>query len=603
MKKSARSGQTPLTQQHRHSTRAWKFTILLIGGLAVLIWGALFFGGMRGFDLSDNGFYLLSISQYENITIDSRWFAGLLAYPYKLFGESVVALRLFGMLVTLIVTGTLAFISISLFQPIINRSQHWLFILPALSAGVFVYRNWSTTPSYNWLVLIGVSLVCIGVLNWLAASNVGRARWGAFILGIGVMLVAWGKLTSMGVLLVWLLVALPITAHRFQTWRRLRFDWWLFPLLGGVLILLLGVGQEISLDNWVGKLQRAFEHQSMLRDDTSLFLTRFIVTPLLSLTRLLVSAMMTLVPFGLLTLLVLRRRQRLHTRTGYLLLIFVYLLNLAWVTGFANNSSNVGRWALALYIMTLLWVFIVHRYANDKPSQALNSVDMYRWLFSLGLVVLPIVVSFGTRNYAAGFGTSAYFVVLASLLIIASSTISRVLKWLMLVGITLSVAWVMFTTAQNPYRQDVPVWKMQTPVTIRQGQDSVLVSEKLAIYLRDIQTVAEEAGFVAGTPIIDWTGHAPGTVYALGGEAYGFMWFLGNYAGSDEAARFILEEGWTESQRQSAWLLTSDGRRALSDDVLRDMGIDFSGNYEAVGQATLPFFNETHTLWRPINSP
>jgi hypothetical protein len=565
-------------------TSGWRIVALIIGGLTVLIWLAMFIGGVRGFDLSDNGFYLLSMSQYENITIDVFLFGGLLKYPYQLFGESVVALRIFGMVVTLFVTGALAFMSVSLFQPIVNRSQRWLLILPALSAGVFIYRSWSTTPSYNWLVVTGLVVACIGLLLWLTSEHKIHARWGAFILGIGIMLVAWGKLTSLALLLAGLLLVLPVTAYSFRTHQRLRPSWWLWVLLGASLVFVLGLRQDVSLSHIVNKLSQGYHHQALVRANTDAFITTFIEIPLQSTSNLVATALSAIAPISIVILLagLLLRKIRPNIMIVSRFLSVIYSLGLMLITFNLKSYRDIGWWAVALYFMTVLFVWIA-RYTtqNNEHSQDEQTAILNQYLrfYSVMLMLLPIVAMFGTRNYVVGVGRTGYFVVLATILWIIqipSSTHPRMqhLQRIMLVGITLSVAWVMFTTAQNPYRQDVPVWTMQTPVTIRQGQDSVLVSEKLAIYLRDIQTVAEEAGFVAGTPIIDWTGHAPGTVYALGGEAYGFMWFLGNYAGSDEAARFILEEGWTESQRQSAWLLTSDNRanRALSDDVLRDSG-------------------------------
>jgi hypothetical protein len=125
------------------------------------------------------------------------------------------------------------------------------------------------------------------------------------------------------------------------------------------------------------------------------------------------------------------------------------------------------------------------------------------------------------------------------------------------------------------------------------------VQRSTAEYISTLQRAAAANGFRFGTPIIDLTGAAPGTVFALGGEAPGAPWLSGGYSGSVAYVRETLNRVPREHLRQ-AWVLTApDASEALPDSILQSLGLDFPGDYRMVGRACFGTPCVEHFLWKP----
>jgi hypothetical protein len=56
------------------------------------------------------------------------------------------------------------------------------------------------------------------------------------------------------------------------------------------------------------------------------------------------------------------------------------------------------------------------------------------------------------------------------------------------------------------------------------------------------------------------------------------------------------------SELDAAWILTApSGRCKLPEDILPEIGLNFSKGYKVVGTATTGFRDEFQVLWKPLN--
>ncbi len=548
--------------------------------LAVMVWAFVFVFGVRGFDFTDNGFYLLTLRDYQNISIDSRWFGALVGYLYDFSGGNLVLLRLTGMAIMLLSTAALSYMALRYTHAI---SPPALSI--ALAGGALYYGWWLTTPSYNWLVIAGLCWYLIGLL---ILSELPTSTWqfiGGLLLGCGITAVAWGKLTSAA-------VAVALTALLWLAYRRrvpLMRTWLAGILIGAGLVVGLGLLREPSLTAGLEKLRLASQHQFLLRADENLFFTRFIRAPLFGLLRIAIEVLVILSPalFILVLLLIWRFRapSRRHTRLWRWGINAVLVIGMALALLQVRHFHHIGRWVLSLYALWLL-IALIEKTVTRRHLVVVG-----------GLFMLSLATSYGTNNiYIIHAGLSAFFLLLAVVILISlQDSVSPL--FLALLGCSVLV--VMVITARQPYRQPAPLWEMQTPIELQHdgSGDIVLLDEETAAYLQTLQEAARNNGFTSHTPIIDLSGRSPGVIYALDGTSYGFMWLLGGYAGSLEATRFVLEH-WPADALQAAWIITSNGDRSVPSSVLADVGLSFPQGYTPIIEVTSPIFNEQHTLWR-----
>lgn len=129
----------------------------------------LFFYASSGFDITDESFYLLWASHPEEVLASVTQFGYYTGLLYSLSGEDITIFRIAGLCLLLVVT---VFFSIelekywiSLSRPFSHLGVRWRVIVLLLLGSLAYYNRWRLTPSYNWLALISVILVGIGLLR------------------------------------------------------------------------------------------------------------------------------------------------------------------------------------------------------------------------------------------------------------------------------------------------------------------------------------------------------------------------------------------------------------------------------------------------------
>ena len=184
------------------SGRTWAAAQLLAGGAVAVLVVAVLVLADRGFDITDEGFYLNWISQPTLWDASTTQF-GFVYHPlYVLVDGNLALLRRVTITLTLALSWSVVLVALG------RARRGWplpvtLSICTALAAvGLRVYDRWLLTPSYNTLALQGALLVATGLMLWWDATGEGcpgneddrnqRHAWldrlslAAIVLGFGV---------------------------------------------------------------------------------------------------------------------------------------------------------------------------------------------------------------------------------------------------------------------------------------------------------------------------------------------------------------------------------------------------------------------------------
>lgn len=566
--------------------------------LTLCLWGWIAVFAPRGFDLTDNGFYLLNYLRYDDLIVEVSWFGGILTYLYQAVGQSAEAMRAAGMGITLAL-GILTASTVLRFaqtRGMIEQETKAHALLTMTNGSVLAYSLWLTTPSYNTLVLWGAMISLIGLLTWIQAQAHQQQAISAVSLGVGVGFMAMGKLPTLlplamvSCLLLWLFGV---------TWRRILHPISIISgLLGVGCVLILTLAQHRSLQYFLEKPALALTRHKLIFQNDEIALAQFLLHPLTQLIVLLIELLqyaLLLALWGVLGALLARLLRRRPAFVFAFVGLGMIMLSILWI----ERTWSLGMFGALLLLWTLTVAAIEAWYQPERRA-LLHKLPL---LFALLLAGFALAAVYGTDGrYTRSVNFYGAFWVLGAV-VLACAWVSAQRRPALLVLFSCALLIFIVGRSASPYRQAVPVWQMDARVSLRNGAESVWVDSALADYLHRLQTTAYAQGFVSNqTPLIDLTGEAPGAVYALGGRAYGFAWLLGGYVGSDQAATFMLGL-WPEAELRRAWVLQAvNGERSLSLSVLTAHGLPFPEAYELVGSLELAD-EVVHRLYRPTIHP
>jgi len=159
--------------------------------------------------------------------------------------------------------------------------------------------------------------------------------------------------------------------------------------------------------------------------------------------------------------------------------------------------------------------------------------------------LLPFAFVVGTNNnYWRVAPSAAFFFVLSGFSLIGGSNWIQS-SWRHLLPMALSSLVMTIVIVEHgmehPYRDPTPLTSSSIPVKMGPAGANILLSPNFAAYLEALRQVSSKAGFQANTPVIDLTGHYPGSLYAIGAKPVGDAWLIGGSAGSDKLAAVNLD--------------------------------------------------------------
>jgi hypothetical protein len=594
-----RSTEVPNDLSRALLTARWLALALSACSSIVLVVWTLAHSG-HGFELTDEGFYLIWISRPWDFDASVSQF-GYIYHPlYLLLGGSVALLRSAN-IILLFGLGLLAGYALfwSLGRGRAGRSSRivWLCSAAATAAStLLLFAAWLPSPSYNSLtlqslmvtatgaVLAGRDRSVVSLLGWCLLGAGGAVTFMAkppsalFLAGLVLLYLAVaGKLTGRGLgiavaasVLVLTAIAIAIDGSPFAFVERIIAG----KQLSDTLQAGHGVGEIFRWDpmDSNNKAGASFSY---------FMLASFLSVGFVLLWRRYIWPWSVIANLAILTAIVLA-------------LVGVWFPNPS--SGAIQPNQLLG---IAFGIALALFV--------SPGLHALMTRDLVAAL--LLLLLLPIAYAAGTNtNLWAAAGRAGVFWLMAGLAIAAAAA-ARDREWEampLVATLALLIPCYVLTGAMDaPYRQmrALPLQVVDTELSEKGAH--LLLSEETSAYIGRIRKVAANAGFRGGDSLIDLTGVNPATAFFLNARPPASVWMAGAYPGTETydiaALRrtpcAVIAESWVLLEEP----LSSPVSPAA---ILQRVGIDMSADLTSAGSVELVReFEPRHvkqTLLRPV---
>ena len=558
-----------------------------------------------GFDISDEGYYLLSIAAPENYPYTTTQFGYVFHVFWQLFDQDIPLLRQMNILLLYLLSLWLAYINIysDLDQKEERRISRFA-VSGVLAVSVLgVFYHWLPTPNYNTLNLVGLLLASVG-FTYIYSSSAKHTYFGFILVGVAGVIVFLAKPPSA--------VALIVLFGLFL----LRLIWLGRPIAPIIKGLFISMGISIllvsqaafhisgSIASFVSNVMQSIVWGNTLHGAGRVSTWNFLWKGRLDLNSVSVEVLVFCLGFALMISLQLVRFNRfkplfarMHSFLCYATVFFVIAVVLLVAADQLPNPllGMLSTERFLIVYFPLVWIFFIEILLNlsnpgGKRNQSLVLV--------LSIFCMLYIYTVGTGNtYVNSILLIPFFAYVGIARIVSGRPNSQsVLLMVCTIGFALGFL-SMPIGGKQPYRQQLlpSLVEMIEPKETQSDEVQSLgrikglrLSSEMNLYLSSLKDAAIESGFRDDTPIIDMTGASPGTVFAIGGRSLGVAWFLGGYEGSNEYAKAVLSDGSIHALRQ-AWVLTeNEGSRKLDDNLLEVIGKDIARDYILVTQAVLP---------------
>lgn len=526
---------------------------------AVVFFFVAILSSFFGIDLSDEGFYLNWISDPSVFKYSISQF-GFVFHPlYRVLGQSVVAIRIFNICIVYILSALLFFIYFDKVKGRTSQAHVAALSLSFASLGMLCFSPWLLTPSYNSLNFISILITLIGCERLL--FNDSKPWFNSIVIGVGGTMCFMAKPSSAVMLsgLIILFVLLLVQHKRKALLTIISASCVSFCLTA---FLIDGSVVEFIFGRILGGLSYVEEmggHSKLFRLDD------------LSLGRLdIVLFFIIAVVSGFITSFI---------RTSQMF-VFYAICCISGLVAFLLIVFNAFDFRVVSVTSIYVWAPILG--IAVAVYRSISLADKRIFFFFIFCIFASFVYAFGTNNnYWQVISSAIVFVVFGFVVATGPSHINwRIV--LPLGGLTQFICCIVVADLiRNPYRQSQPLF-MQSEVVHLGGSD-LFVESFTRRYVLEVRELLEASGFEYGTPVIDLTGHYPGTIFAMRGKAIIHPWILGGYPGS---ANFFLS-GVRDAdcvELSKAWLIIEEGGpRGIPQGVLAQLGVDLI-QYQNVGE-------------------
>jgi len=546
-------------------------------GTALMIGWFLYYGN-RGFDFTDEGFYLNWISHPSAFDWSATQFGFVYHPAYLWLDGDIAALRRANVLLTFgmawlaglaIVAGIYRDWASSKLPALVISAG---FAVPAL----MVFENWLLTPNYNALTLQCLLGCLLGLA--LSGSTGGAARTaGRVILGIGGALLFLSKPPVAAAFAACAAIYLLVGGRRGMATG--------MTAAGVATVLVLGMiwGIDGSIGRYVDRLVTARELYTLL--DAGHAVGRFLRIDDLRLTRFELVATAVQVVFFVVALRMLAARDLVLRSGGMLACLLVFGCIAAIVVGAWSPSARIGdgRGLLLLAGPVAALALVVLRARASTQIGTLPSPGLL-----LVMLVLPYVYGIGSNNnYWHMASAATVFWPLASLFLLGKlfpSASGLVPAMPVILGAQLSVAVMVNAGVERPYRQPESLRLADHVLDLGSRGGVLQVSADYGRYVETVMQATRDAGFDPGTPIIDMTGQSPSLLFVVDALAIGQPWTVGGYRGSLALATAALRRVPCASIG-AAWILHEPGGpRSIPDALMARIGASLEADYQVVAQ-------------------
>jgi hypothetical protein len=596
------------SQERRRGLAAVVALLLVVAAQTAMFLAA----ATRGLDLTDESFYLLTFqhwTEWPSVSLFGAYFS----LPYALLGQSVWAIRVLGFILLLAAGIWFSREVCRSFDALALKVTPDGIFAASLAGGASIWNYYGAfivpyTPSYNLLTLacaLGTMALAMRVGRTVFQSGGRTLDVDSFALGL-VASIGIASKFSAGVLVLGL-SALIIAA---LAWRRLAAH------TGARIALLATAGVAANLVAlWLTDPELPTRFQRGIAVTWAMFprrpaneLVRFLFVEVPE--ALAVSLRILMWPLVIAFAAFVAGARLAPRRTLFdSIAVAAFVAGAMWVTYVKDNRFH--RIALLTLVAVALalarWSLARRQAANSSPGRSL-------WP-AAALLALPFACSFGTSNpLLRHMGMAAAFPAVLATSQLRSMWIERsISRWaftlslVLLAALPAEIVVRQWTSGEYTYRLGASLAEQTAPIPANPAGIEVSVQPSVARGLGDFLRLARDSGFVAGQPMIDFTGQSPGLVAVSGGVPLGAIWFVGGpLFDGDGMARLSLRYA-DEKDVRRAWLLTSaDSFARIGSWASILEGRTGSFAYGQAGHVTVPDPTSDDktktievTLWRP----
>lgn len=539
-----------------------------------------------GFDLTDESFYLIWMANPWRYGMSTTQFGFVYNPLYRMLDGDIAHLRQTNIVLTF---GCAFLLCLVLLRRISGRQRPLDFqsatgaVIVAASlatCALVVFAMWIPTPSYNSLALQAILLAASGLVL-LEKYPTFDSISGWLLLSFGLALAFLAKPPSA--------IALGVVAGGYVACsRKLSFRLMGMAVIAAAALLwvaasLIDGGVFAFGSRLAGGIEIARTLEAGHRLDR---LLRF-DTPHLSGAESIALPSVACLVFGLTWLTVRSERQRV---VGIICAAALPGASIAIISGGVAPPLDrtlymgllIGGVALGVLGVALVLARTAPRSRTGRADTAL----------AVALALLPYAYAVGTgNNYWRQSSGASIFWVLSCAIFLAHAIGGR-RSWQSILP-TLAIAQlvtvaVLAAAMEQPYRQAESLRLQGAPIDLGLRKSPLTLSKGTADYLRRAIALANDAGFEPGTPMLDLTGHSPGTVFALAASAVGQPWMIGGYKGSEQFATRVLDSV-PCAELAAGWIIIEPaGPRKLDASLLRRYGIDLQRDFVEVGTLFTP---------------
>ena len=520
--------------------------------------GLLVYGSGRGFDLTDEIFYLVWTRDPNAYWLTYQPFGYLLHPLFKAVGGDLQSYRLAGFAITAAAGAVLGW-SLS---PAGRKPA--VFALYGAAAALTIFFPWIITPSYNSAANVGALLTVAGILNAFA-DRPARRYVGVVAAAAGLCLAAFSKppLFAIGV------AAMLVSAFAARR-QRAALPLVAAPLLAAFLACLF-----LAPAKMLGLVRRMVASQHILAlPNTPLALPAKIVrdwgeVPLVLRGAALAAALSCAL-----------RRTRWFAWPGYaaVALSLFYAQDAAEDVTDGDIPEFIG---LALVLMAAGYAGVLqHRDGARLPTIGL-------------LLAASAAVALGTfNNQWSQLNFSMAFPLLA-IFALASADSAPWRRAIAHALCALGPPAIMVLAASNPYSLPASIFEQQTPVYPPLAHGHLLVDEETADFVNSAHGLAQ------GALLIDLSGMGPGISAVVGAQAPVLAWLNPAVPTGPDVVWSRL----TPEQRKSAWFVGPTWPAFEGSVPARWLAAHKTG-YCVSALPPMTFWKEERTLqiWRPCGN-
>lgn len=579
--------------------------------LAILLWAS-----DRGFDITDEGYYLLS-AKSPGTVLGSSSFAYIYVAPiFHLVGNNIIALRIVGYVFVVLSScvlwaGMRAILGVTVLGGSRDQFLDDIAGLALIIAGsLLIYVLFLITPSYNLLNAAGVNFFGGAILAGLACVSGGRQRLAYVLLlaaGCALGFCVFVKFPT-GILLALLAVA----GAFFWPATKLRTKLLLiFCLTAGLLLWCLFHFVALQPPQTVYLLfKRDLDTAFVLdtRYTMSSVVTRTL-TDIWQLVRDTLRKYSWLCSSAIICVMILKiagwLRTKNVTRLSYLLpgaavILSILIFINGWFWGGTRGIYSVSSTLYGFIIIGLLWTS-GRVYVEGKCDAGVSQSSRIIWsLALLFFIALPFVQAEGTNNFLyinMVFGMGPWAAALW--MMFRGTTNTTRLTWPQLTiptlfG-TLIVILVISGCLYYPYRLVKPLAAQLVPTPMGDPPTILRLDTASSAFFVALNRTSEACGIRSKSHILGFY-DVPGIVFALGAESAGAPWYNGGYPGSLNAADRILS--WVPRKDLQGAFVIITGTDAIPD--LHAYGMDFPEGYRLCSELQTPYNTKNPLeIWKP----